>query len=1247
MIPLCIRVATLAAALTLTVVNRHANAQIILFSENFDQFPSGNPALPHNNWVNTVISGDASVDQWVFDNPGGRIYAAPLSGGIAIFDSDWNSQNNQDENVALESPAFSAAGFHKILLRFDQYFDGTFNAGDSILVEIFDGQAWSRVYSYTGSIGILSTEMLDITSSLANTTAAKVRFRFVGNWSYYWMLDNIRVTGYYNFDAAAVDGKFTHNSCGDIEDSIEVEVINLGLISISGVEVKAHVTGSVGGAQINSDHSATYLGTLSPGARGHIRLPGLNTTPGGTLNVRVWTELSNENNFGNDTAPAFSSQFLGIPAALNVSNGSRCGQGSVTLQAHGAGNGDSVFWYNSAQAPAPLSIGENFTTPVAGPGTFDYYVSSGRGVAKKELVTNYSGGGGAWGVMFNVQASRTLVIDSFEVNMDTGIHLVEVYYKTGTYQGYENNPGAWTLLGSTTLNVISRGATIVDVGNMTLPVGSGYAFYIQAPNAAAVNYGQGTLSVSNADLLLEGGVGKGPNFTGTFSPRHFNGALHYTLFPLCEGPRQLAQVFIKPLTTGSALLKGTPFQGQYRSGTVPIPHVVAQGDSLSIDIQAPSGTSNSGFGTDWTITRIEFITLNGSPVNSQDTFTRVPVGNKNAAVFFVPGATAPDSTYRVRVNVNSVQTGCDTVMETVIYVAPRPVSLFTAAGVCHGDTVQFANASTIISGNLTHSWDFGDGTTSGLINPIHAYASPGTYHVILTVVSDYGYASQQSKLILVKPRPNSNFDFTNACEGTPVSLNNTTLLPTGLPAFHWDFGDGNSDTGQHATHYYVSPGSYLVTLTVEVGGCSSNISKVVTQAASAIPAFSASTSCNNKQADFINTSKLSSGTMGYRWDFGDGTFSTTAQPGHSYSGFGDFNVKLKVFTDLGCEDSVTVLINLLQAPTASFSHSNPCVGQAIQFDNTSVKPPNYQDQYFWDFGDGTTSNSEFPSHSYSGEGEFTVTLRSFSSNGCSDSLFRKLMVNEKPNAGVVAAYVLCDGETVEVRNATGSSKPELTKYNWDFGNNLGSTAKDTSFIYEAPGIYKIRLIAAISGGCSDTATHIIRISPLPSADFTVESQYTKDGSFRFTSQETTPGIAYQWFLGDGTKSNLDNPTHRYKYDGIYFVTLITRNGDYCFSEKEDTISVYRTDIKKPLENGLVRLYPNPNQGRFVVEFTEEAIPEELKVINALGQEVPFNRSMLLDGKTTLEVPGAASGAYYVRVAYKNGRVKMIPFVVGD
>jgi len=157
------------------------------------------------------------------------------------------------------------------------------------------------------------------------------------------------------------------------------------------------------------------------------------------------------------------------------------------------------------------------------------------GTVEQNLATPYNTNNGQRGNMFDVEATNTITVTSFDCNLYSGTTgYYEIYYKEGTHVGFENNASAWTFIGGAS-NITSNGNNVptplpIDI-NIVIPAGETYAFYITNDFGAGTSYTDGTavgnFLAGNADLTVYEGVGKSYPFGLTFTTRRFNGTIYY------------------------------------------------------------------------------------------------------------------------------------------------------------------------------------------------------------------------------------------------------------------------------------------------------------------------------------------------------------------------------------------------------------------------------------------------------------------------------------------------------------------------------------------------------------------------------------------------------------------------------------------------------------------------------------------------------------------------------------------------
>jgi hypothetical protein len=155
---------------------------IILLSEDLQ---NGKP----DGWMLKDLAG--SGENWRFDNPAHRAIPLPLMSPAAIFDSDYNGPGSR-EDATFESPVLNVSGYDLVYLNFDHYFKPGY--GGAYAVEVFTGAKWEVVLSGTTALDNMS-ESLNITHLVSEALAPHIRFRWTGEYSWYWMVDNIKICG--------------------------------------------------------------------------------------------------------------------------------------------------------------------------------------------------------------------------------------------------------------------------------------------------------------------------------------------------------------------------------------------------------------------------------------------------------------------------------------------------------------------------------------------------------------------------------------------------------------------------------------------------------------------------------------------------------------------------------------------------------------------------------------------------------------------------------------------------------------------------------------------------------------------------------------------------------------------------------------------------------------------------------------------------------------------------------------------
>ncbi len=158
-----------------------------------------------------------------------------------------------------------------------------------------------------------------------------------------------------------------NNSCGSTTSEVKVIISNFGGATETGFTVTCDITGS-----LTTTLGETYTGSLTTGAADTLTFSTtINTSAGGTYNLKAFTGLVLDSDNSNDTLSS-SRTILAIPAAPTATADSTCGTGTVLMTAVSA---DSTIWYAAATGGSSLDTGATFTTPVLN-ATTSFYVAS-------------------------------------------------------------------------------------------------------------------------------------------------------------------------------------------------------------------------------------------------------------------------------------------------------------------------------------------------------------------------------------------------------------------------------------------------------------------------------------------------------------------------------------------------------------------------------------------------------------------------------------------------------------------------------------------------------------------------------------------------------------------------------------------------------------------------------------------------------------------------------------------------------
>jgi len=349
------------------------------------------------------------------------------------------------------------------------------------------------------------------------------------------------------------------------------------------------------------------------------------------------------------------------------------------------------------------------------------------------------------------------------------------------------------------------------------------------------------------------------------------------------------------------------------------------------------------------------------------------------------------STYRV---CGIVYTACGSDIyctNVTILCGLPPVASFTKTGT-HTLAVTYTGTTSTVD---SVGWIFGDGFRDTGATITHTYTATGTYHVCAVAHSMCGNdtACKYDTVVCIAP-PVASFSHS----GTVTIDATYTGTTTGVDSIGWLFGDGSRGSGTTSSHTYTTPGTYDVCVVAHSTCGNDTVCHADTVLCVSPPV-----------ASFNDTGIITIGTTytgttiaidSIVWNFGDGSGTVTGVTAiHIYSAIGIYHVCVTAYSPCGSNTACkydTVLC--VTPPVASFTDTGTHI---VGFSYTGTTAD--VDSIVWSFGDGHTSTSTTPVHTYTASGTYHVCVTTYTGCGI-DSVCRDITVHVPNSVSVINAH---------------------------------------------------------------------------------------------------------------------------------------------------------------------------------------------------------------------------------------------------
>ena len=586
----------------------------------------------------------------------------------------------------------------------------------------------------------------------------------------------------------------------------------------------------------------------------------------------------------------------------------------------------------------------------------------------------------------------------------------------------------------------------------------------------------------------------------------------------------------------------------------------------------------------------------------------------------------------------------------VDFLDPSPKTTFQI-----GENIAFS--ATECEDCVLYFWDFGDGTIKTGREVTHSYQETGEKVVYLTATNICGKTFTNDYVLQVEPKPCPVFrvDF---AQPTEVLFEENEVISFEVAgcddcSYSWDFGDGNTATGNPVDHSFSSSGNktVLVTATNSCGNTFSNDYELTIQEIDICPDFrvdfSSPTDTRFQIEEDISFEVFGCDDCTYFWDFGDGTVGFSNPIDHRFNQSGTFRVVVnatnscgKVFTndyELTIEEPAscpTFRVDFSQPTGTSFSLNENIPFEVFGCDDCT---------YAWNFGDGNTATGNPVNHSFSSSGNKTVLVTATNSCGNTFTNDYGLTIEEPASCPTfrvdfsqptATSFSLNENIPFEVFGCDDCT------YAWNFGDGNTATGNPVNHSFSSSGNKTVLVTATNSCGNTFTNDYGLTIEE-PASCPTFRVDFSKPTGTSFSLNENIPfevfgcdDCTYAWNFGDGNTATGNPVNHSFSSSGNKTVLVTATNS--CGNTFTNDYGLSISSSINPVTqswNDLIsfKLYPNPAEDYVNIMLNNVDTPAELSLMDIQGKVL--QQSAIYRGFLKLDISALSSGVYHLTIKH--------------
>lgn len=572
--------------------------------------------------------------------------------------------------------------------------------------------------------------------------------------------------------------------------------------------------------------------------------------------------------------------------------------------------------------------------------------------------------------------------------------------------------------------------------------------------------------------------------------------------------------------------------------------------------------------------------------------------------------------------------------------------------ICKGDAIAIKNKS--VGESLSFLWTV-DSVVQTNIDIVQKFDSVGFFDIKLKATDKFSCTDSLTKInrLEVAEYPIAKFygdPLTIDCPPLTSLFHDTTQ--TSVVKWAWDFGDGGTSIDQNPQHIFTAPGLYDVELIVtNYAGCADtllNEDYVNVNGPYGSLNYSQDSLCLPDSVvfdlDLYNTEF-------YILNYGDGnimSYNYNSQPDstiHQYMNGGTFQPAIDLLDANGCFYRLPQLPTILaDSIDTRFKTLGDIICDVNNVPFTNKSRYTFNNNYIWTFGDGDSSFSKSPKHSYIIDSIYTVNLYQSSPIGCKDSTSKTIKVYNAPypDLSLTNTNFCIPSETVlKLDYGNNLFEPDSVSFLINGTEDYKSDSITYTFINEGKNEVKY-IIYYGQGNCTTDSIfeNNFYLEPVAKFEFTPQNNSLDEPIVFFKNTSENSTIA-NWDFDNFESSTTYNPGHSFDLAGTYNVRLIASNPGGCYDTTYNLVRIAPYDFVK-LPSGFSPNGDGKNDYFGILRAGDFNL-ESFKIFNRWGNIVfeTTNIDEKWDGKKKGKDQNTGTYIFYIKGTTTGGTVEEI------